>query len=155
MRDGKPNPEGWAVDSQGHPTTDPAAALEGAQLPFGGHKGSSLALMVELLAGALLGDLFSFESSDHDKHKVGAPFGGELVIAIDPKHFVRHSTQTSESGETKTQTQRAELLFEKILDQDGTRLPSSRRHKAREASSVSGIHVATSLVKTLQTFAGI
>ena len=59
LRDGKPLPEGWAIDKHGKPTTDPAAALEGAQLPFGGYKGSSLALMVELLAGALIGDRFS------------------------------------------------------------------------------------------------
>lgn len=150
LRDGKPIPEGWAVDANGNPTTDPAAALEGAQLPFGGHKGSSLALMIELLAGALLGDLFSYESSQHDKHKVGAPFGGELVIAIDPTHFAPATTKPG--GSLAAQTQHAEQLFAKILEQDGTRLPSSRRHKAREESLASGIHVATSLVETLQDF---
>ena len=64
QRDGEPIPEGWGIDADGNPTTDPAAALAGAQLPFGGYKGASIALMVELLAGALVGDLFSFESSE-------------------------------------------------------------------------------------------
>jgi len=44
-REGKPLPEGWAIDADGQPTTDPEAALAGAQLPFGGYKGSSLSLM--------------------------------------------------------------------------------------------------------------
>jgi (2R)-3-sulfolactate dehydrogenase (NADP+) len=52
---GEPLPHGVAVDAAGQPTIDPAAALSGAMLPFGGHKGSVLALMVELLAGALTG----------------------------------------------------------------------------------------------------
>ncbi|MCH9672844.1 MAG: Ldh family oxidoreductase, partial [Gammaproteobacteria bacterium] len=63
QRDGHAIPEGWAIDADGNPTTDPTAALSGAQLAFGGYKGASIALMVELLAGALVGDLFSFEAS--------------------------------------------------------------------------------------------
>ena len=46
--EGKPLPKGWAIDKAGNPTTDPDQALQGAQLPFGGYKGSSIALMVEL-----------------------------------------------------------------------------------------------------------
>ena len=46
--------------------TDPKTALAGAQLPFGGVKGSSIALMIELLAGPLLGDQLSFEAGERD-----------------------------------------------------------------------------------------
>jgi LDH2 family malate/lactate/ureidoglycolate dehydrogenase len=53
LRDGKALPAGVAIDLSGAPTTDPQRALDGAQLPMGGHKGSNLALMVELLAGVL------------------------------------------------------------------------------------------------------
>ena len=45
QRDGEPIPEGWGIDADGNPTTDPAAALAGAQLPFGGYKGASNALI--------------------------------------------------------------------------------------------------------------
>ena len=48
-------PPGVAVDSEGNPTRDPAAALAGAFLTFGGHKGSGLSLIVELLGGVLSG----------------------------------------------------------------------------------------------------
>ena len=59
---GKPLPEGWAIDAQGAPTTDPTAALDGALLPFGGHKGSAISTMIELLAGAMIGDVTSPEA---------------------------------------------------------------------------------------------
>lgn len=48
-------PEGWAVDAQGNPTTDPGAALKGAMLPFGGAKGYGIALMIDLFCGAMAG----------------------------------------------------------------------------------------------------
>lgn len=51
---GEPLTEGLAVDAQGRPTVDPAAALEGAFLPWGGHRGSGLSLAVQLL-GILAG----------------------------------------------------------------------------------------------------
>ncbi|MGF6551656.1 Ldh family oxidoreductase [Paraburkholderia youngii] len=52
-REGKSIPEGWALDSQGRPTTDPQCALEGSLMPMSGHKGMGIAMMVECLAGAL------------------------------------------------------------------------------------------------------
>lgn len=55
-REGRPIPEGWAVDADGAPTTDAKRALAGALLPMGGHKGVGIAMMVECLAGALGAD---------------------------------------------------------------------------------------------------
>ena len=45
-RAGKALPPGWGIDAAGQPTLDPAQALAGALLPFGGHKGSALSMMV-------------------------------------------------------------------------------------------------------------
>lgn len=132
--EGKSLPQGWAIDSSGNPTQDPDAALQGAQLPFGGHKGSSIALMIELLAGALIGDLFSYESMQKDTLKVGAPFGGEFLIAIDPAACLV-------DGNADGAIARSEQLFEKLLEQDGTRLPSDRRYKAREVTRSSGVEI--------------
>lgn len=50
-------PLGWAIDSDGNPTTDPKAALSGAMLPMAGHKGIGLAMVVQCLAGSLSGAL--------------------------------------------------------------------------------------------------
>jgi LDH2 family malate/lactate/ureidoglycolate dehydrogenase len=58
---GEAVPESVGLDRNGHPTTDPGSILDGgAQLPFGGHKGS-VALMVEIMAAALTGGRFGFE----------------------------------------------------------------------------------------------
>ena len=52
---GETIPEGWALDGEGRPTTDPAAALEGVVLPLGGPKGSGVAVMIDVLAGIMSG----------------------------------------------------------------------------------------------------
>jgi LDH2 family malate/lactate/ureidoglycolate dehydrogenase len=54
-RQGKPIPEGWAIDAEGHPTTDAQAALAGAVLPMAGAKGYALALMIEILSAIVPG----------------------------------------------------------------------------------------------------
>lgn len=147
QRAGEPLPAGWAIDVDGQPTTDPDAALAGAQLPFGGHKGAALALMVELLAGALIGELFSVESGERDVHEAGAPFGGEFLIAIDP-------SRCAPPGRTTQHLDRAEFLFARILEQDGTRLPSDRRYAARQRHVSDGVDVAAPLVQSLRELAG-
>ena len=143
QRDGKPIPEGWAIGPDGQPTTDPEAALAGAQLPFGGYKGAALSLMVELLASALVGDVFSFEATARDNKDGGPPCGGELVIAIDPSHCVARAQRAG-------QLARAEALFDLILAQDGTRLPSDRRFAARKRTPSQGISIPGSLFETLR-----
>ncbi len=57
-KEGKTIPEGWAVDPEGEFTTDPESALKGAVLPFGGPKGSGIALMIDILSGILSGAEF-------------------------------------------------------------------------------------------------
>lgn len=56
-------------------------------LTFGGHKGSAFAAMVELLAGPLIGDMTSAESLAWDEGAGGLPYGGELILALDPTRF--------------------------------------------------------------------
>ncbi len=84
-RKGERLPPGMGVDSLGQPTQDPKAILEGgALLPFGGHKGSALSMMVELLAAALTGGNFSFEFDWTDHPGARTPWTGQLLIVIDP-----------------------------------------------------------------------
>ena len=146
-RAGEPLPEGWAIDAEGRPTTDPDAALAGAQLPFGGHKGAALAMMVELLAGALIGEGLSVDSSAHDVARTGAPFGGEFLICIDP---ARCAPPGRAPGQPPAHGAIAERLFALVLEQEGTRLPSDRRYAARERSTVDGVDVDAALVERLR-----
>ena len=130
-RAGKQLPEGWALDAEGRPTTDPEAALAGSMLPFGGHKGSAISTMIELLAGIMLGDLTSQGALD----KLGGttallPSHGELVLAFSPERFA-----AGRPGDPMT---RAEGLFDAIIGQ-GSRLPGQRRFAARAKVANTGI----------------
>ena len=66
---GETMPEGWMIDRQGKPLTDPKQGDEGFLLPIGGYKGYGLALIVGLLAGTLNGaamgsDVIDFNRDD-------------------------------------------------------------------------------------------
>lgn len=135
-RQGKPIPSDWAIDADGQPTTDARAALQGAMRTFGGHKGSALAAMVELLAGALIGDMTSRESLEFDEGVGATPCHGELVLAFDPKRFLgdRHEEGIA----------RGENLLGAIESQ-GARLPSQRRFEARLRSLKDGVRIPAGL----------
>jgi LDH2 family malate/lactate/ureidoglycolate dehydrogenase len=140
-RAGKPIPAGWAIDSEGNPTSDPTAALAGAMLTFGGHKGSALSAMIELMAGPLIGDMTSAESMAFDEGVGAAPCHGELILAFDPKVFL--------GADAAQHVARAEKMFDAIVGQ-GARLPSQRRYEARERSKMSGIRIPKALYDDLQ-----
>ncbi|MFN3824643.1 MAG: Ldh family oxidoreductase [Pseudorhodobacter sp.] len=139
-RAGKSLPEGWALDATGQPTTEPEAALAGAMLPFGGHKGSAIGTMIELLAGVMIGDLTSPEVLDFLGSTALAPFHGELILALSPEKFA--------AGRPGDPFARAEVLFEAIKGQ-GARLPSERRFTARARAEAEGITLTTAEVDQL------
>lgn len=82
---GEEIPDEWALDAAGRPTTDARAALDGVLLPFGAHKGSGLAIIIELLAAALPGALLSHEITDIWVDPASRMGTGHLVIAIHPE----------------------------------------------------------------------
>ena len=136
-REGHSIPKGWALDKDGNDTTDPAAALEGVQLPFGGHKGNAIMIMVELLSAGLTGGNFCFEAQEQvdafGGHDAGPSNAGQIFILIDPKGF--HETFSD----------RVEALFGKILAQEGTRIPGDRRYANRARSATDGIECQAAL----------
>src|SRR2546421_409386 len=92
---GEPIPIGWALDPEGHPTTDPTAALVGALLPSGGHKGSGLAFAIEVLTGVLAGgdlgpELINASLTGAARSSSATRTGtvGSLYVALDPACFV-------------------------------------------------------------------
>jgi (2R)-3-sulfolactate dehydrogenase (NADP+) len=81
---GEPIPEGWALDAEGRPTTDPAAALGGSLVSMGGYKGWGFGLMAEILAAAMTDSVLS-----QDVGALKAPDGpphdlGQFYLLIDP-----------------------------------------------------------------------
>lgn len=136
-REGRALPLGWGVDSAGVPSTDPAAVMQGALLAFGGHKGSALSTMIELMAGVMIGDWTSSEASAFDDGAHVIPCRGELILAFDPVQLAGADGRGSMAS--------AESLFEAITAQ-GARLPSQRRLEARERSRKEGIAVPRALM---------
>lgn len=61
---GEDIPSGWAIDQAGHDTTDAEAALRGSVLPFGGPKGSGIAMMADIMAGVMTGAAFGRDIGD-------------------------------------------------------------------------------------------
>ena len=133
-RDGRTLPEGVGIDAEGRPTTDPRQVLAGAQLPFGGYKGSAIALMVDLLAGPLIGEVTSIEAGEEDNGDGTAALGGELILALDVARFGAEDP-----------VGHAERLFERLLGEEGVRLPGDRRLTARAETSKTGIEVPKAL----------
>ena len=87
LRRGESIPEGWALDSEGRPTHDPAEALKGVMLPMGGPKGSALAIMMDVFSGVLSGSAFAGGvTGPYDMSKPGDV--GHFVVAIKPDLFI-------------------------------------------------------------------
>ncbi len=121
-------PEGWALDSEGRPTTDPEAALSGTMLPMGNAKGAALVLMVEILAAALTGAHFGFEASSFFTAEGEPPNVGQLLLALAPYPFSNDQFNS-----------RLEDLLETIQTQSNTRLPGDRRLKLRQKAHKDGV----------------
>ena len=136
---GESIPIGWALDNEGVPTTDPAAAMKGSVLPFGGHKGYGIALMVDLLAGALTGASLSYEASSFLSSTDGPPRTGQFFVAVNPENFGGSDWQS-----------RAELMFASVLAEPGVRLPGDRRIVKRQHHAANGVEVPSELLAKIE-----
>ncbi|KQU50800.1 sulfolactate dehydrogenase [Bosea sp. Leaf344] len=132
---GQPIPEGWALDVDGKPTTDAAAALAGTMVPLGDAKGATLAMMVEILSAALVGAHFGFQASSFIDDKGGPPDTGQLILAIDPAAMGGNWFD-----------ERMRVLAHAIEEQEGTRLPGVRRLTLRAKARAEGIDMPAELL---------
>ena len=136
MQEGTPIAEGIAFDPDGEPTTDADAALKGSVRPFGGHKGFGLALITQILAGALV-----------NAATIPPPGKnyGLLIVAIDPTSFVP-LTQFKTEVDTliaRVKANRREAGVTEIL------IPGERAYRQREVHLANGIHLEDALVNQL------
>ena len=121
-RDSYDLPKGIGLDKDGNDTTDPKKILEGILLPFGGYKGSNFAMMIELLAGPLVGETTSFMTQENNLNDGGPPLGGQFIMALDPEVI---------SG-LNDWDKNAETFIEKLSNFDGVIIPGKRRHNNRK-----------------------
>lgn len=114
---GETIPEGWAVDADGAPTTDPDAALQGSLVSMGGYKGWGFGLMAELLAAGMTGSVTSqqvkpLKAPDGPPHDLG-----QFYLLIDPG---------TAPGFADIVTQVAAA----VASDPGARMPGQSRHPA-------------------------
>jgi len=144
MQRGEPIPEGWALDREGRPTTDPKEAIEhGSLFPIGGAKGAMLALAFELICAALTGAAIGREADSFFSEKGNIPRIGQAFMAIDPGAL---------AGED-TYLQRVETVVTAMLEDEGVRLPGARRFASERRLSAEGIEVADDLLAKIGALA--
>ncbi len=141
-REGGTIPDHWALDADGNPTTDPAAALKGSMAPAGGYKGFGTGLMVEVFAAAMAGATLGKDASPFSGTVGGPPRTGQFFIALDPDAF---------SGGAFAG--RIEDLLAAVSTEEGTRVPGSRRRANRRRIAGEGVFPARSLVERIEAFA--
>jgi (2R)-3-sulfolactate dehydrogenase (NADP+) len=140
MRRGERIPEGWALDRNGRPTTDPKEAIEnGSLFPIGGAKGAMLALMFELICAALTGSAIGPEVDSFFSDEGNRPHIGQAFIAIDPAALAG----------TETFHERIESVVSAMLADPEVRLPGARRFSA-EAAAAGGIEVPDELLAQVE-----
>ena len=142
-KEGRSIPEGWALDAEGRPTTDPNAALSGAMLAMGGTKGALLAMVVELLCVALTGAAFGFEADSFVVDDGNRPRLGHALLAVDPGALAGADAFAS----------RIEAFIAAMQAEDGVRLPGSRRDARAARAATEGIDIPEALHQRLQALA--
>lgn len=142
-RTGAPIPEGWALDKNGQPTTDPDAAMSGTMVPIGEAKGAALALMIEVMSAALVGAHFGFEASSVFDGNGAPPDLSQTILAIDP-------------GLTSNDAywERIACLFGEIEQLEGARMPGERRLEARAVAARDGLRIPAAILDDLRQLAG-
>ncbi|MGZ5102776.1 MAG: Ldh family oxidoreductase [Usitatibacter sp.] len=146
---GEMMPEGWMIDREGKPLTDPRRAGEGFLLPIGGYKGYGLALVVGLLAGTLNGAAMGRSVIDFNADAATPTNTGQAMVAIDPSAF-GDLAEFKASVDTLVRDLRAS---ERMPGVDSIRVPGDRSHAIAAAQRIEGIAIAASLMQTLDRLA--
>jgi L-2-hydroxycarboxylate dehydrogenase (NAD+) len=146
---GETMPEGWMIDREGRPLTDPRRAEEGFLLPIGGYKGYGLALVVGLLAGTLNGAAMGKEVIDFNHDDTSATNTGQAIVAIDVAAF----------GDLQAFKDRVDVLIDdlrlsrRMAHVDRIWLPGEQSQAKRVEYGRDGIPLSAPLLRSLDQLA--
>ena len=136
-------PPGTGIGRDGAPTARPSEILDGgALLPFGGHKGAGIMLMVEVLAAALTAGLFSHEVDFSTHPGAETPSTGQMLLVIDPTR-----------GGNTAFAMRVMQLVDVVRASGEVRLPSDRRYLVRALAEEHGIPITLDRMAELRSLA--
>ncbi len=136
-KSGESIPEGWAFDAEGNVTTNAQKALKGTMAPCGGYKGFGTGLLVEIFTACIAGGNLGTQASSFAGEDGGPPSTGQFFIAINPEKFNSNYPATMKT------------LIESIIEQEGARLPGSKRQAAFQKNKVQDIEINDQLLERI------
>ncbi|WP_341861272.1 Ldh family oxidoreductase [Gymnodinialimonas sp. 57CJ19] len=138
---GEQMPEGWMVDRNGDPLTDPTRAGEGFLLPIGGPNGYGLSLVFGILAGVLNGAAFGRDVVDFNADATSVTNTGQMILALDIAAFADPDVFRAEIDDVWRQMKSSA----KMPGVDEIRLPGERMDRVRLERSTKGIPLSDAL----------
>lgn len=147
---GEQMPEGWMVDREGNPLTDPKRQSEGLLLPIGGPKGYGLAMAIGLIAGTLNGAAFGRDVVNFTKETATPTNTGQFIAAISVEAFADIEIFKNAVDGIIASFRESEHFA------GGTpvRIPGQARGQTRRERQENGIPLHTNLIKALNEIAG-
>jgi L-2-hydroxycarboxylate dehydrogenase (NAD+) len=146
---GETMPEGWMIDKEGNPLTDPTRAAEGFLLPIGGYKGYALALVLGLLAGTLNSAALGRDVIDFNADDTTTTNTGQFVVAISIEAFC----EVEDFKKQVDQVIREMRSSPRLPGVERIRVPGERSHEIRLERSRSGIPIHDVLKRGLDALA--
>jgi LDH2 family malate/lactate/ureidoglycolate dehydrogenase len=146
---GEMMPEGWMMDRQGNPLTDPKRANEGFLLPIGGYKGYGLALVMGLLAGNLNAAAMGKDVVDFNNDDTTETNTGHTIVAINVEAF-QDLQEFNQGMDTLIRDIRNS---QRLPNVDRIRLPGEGTHTARNDNEKNGIPMPEALLAVLDQLA--
>jgi LDH2 family malate/lactate/ureidoglycolate dehydrogenase len=146
---GETMPEGWMIDREGRPLTDPKRAEEGFLLPIGGYKGYGLAFLFGLLAGTLNGAAFGRDVVDFNKDDATPTNTGQAILALRISAFADPATFKRGVDEAVRQMKGSARL----PGVDRIRIPGEESHRRRQDRLAHGIPLSPALRGALDRLA--
>jgi LDH2 family malate/lactate/ureidoglycolate dehydrogenase len=145
----QPIPLGWALDASGKPTTDPEAALDGVLLPIGDHKGSGLAIAMDILGGVISGAAFGGEVGDQYRDFDRPQNVGHFFLVIRPDLSISLAEYYSRMASLMQRIRASERAkgFTEVL------VPGELEFRMEQERLVAGIPVSSKLCKQLDDVA--
>ncbi|MDH4151885.1 MAG: Ldh family oxidoreductase [Betaproteobacteria bacterium] len=147
---GEMMPEGWMMDRQGNPLTDPKRANEGFLLPIGGYKGYGLALILGILAGNLNGAAMGKDVIDFNNDDTSETNTGHAIVAINIEAF-QPVTEFKQGMDTLIRDIRNSKRLPGV---DRIRLPGEGTHTTRADNEKNGVPMPPALLAALDQLAG-
>jgi LDH2 family malate/lactate/ureidoglycolate dehydrogenase len=146
---GETMPEGWMIDREGRPLTDPKRAHEGLLLPIGGYKGYGLALVFGLLAGTLNGAAMGRDVVDFNNDDTSPTNTGHVIVAINVAMF----RELNEFKASVDQMIRDIRNSQRLPGVDAIRLPGEQSHAKRAERTRLGVPLPPPLRQSLDKLA--